>query len=97
MPGATHLVADEAIAGRDAERGDSILQFVSFGKIEAEIGIREARSGVAGAIVAPLAESQSLYVVSHGMMRRARVRQAFSTFAAVWPNNSFLPSSVTAG
>ena len=54
-------------------------------------------SRVAVTVVAPLAIRQRLEFTGHGVMRPTKMHQVPATLAAVWPNRSFLPSSVTAG
>ena len=57
-PGAANLVADQTISGRDPKLRDRVLELVSGSERQVELGVGEARSGLASAVVAPLAISE---------------------------------------
>jgi hypothetical protein len=91
-PSAANLVADQTISGRNPELRYGVLELISSSEGQVEIRVGEARSGLTPAVVAPLAISQLRQRVHDG-----GPCQLLATLAAVWPNRSFLPSSVTAG
>jgi hypothetical protein len=55
---AANLVADQTISGRDPKLRDRVLELVSGSERQVELGVGEARSGLASAVVAPLAISE---------------------------------------
>jgi hypothetical protein len=55
---AANLVADQTISGRYPKLRGGVLKFVSGRQGQVEIGVGEARSGLAPAVVAPLAISE---------------------------------------
>jgi hypothetical protein len=57
-PRAANLVANQTISGRNPKLRDRVLELVSGSERQVELRVGEARSGLAPAVVAPLAISE---------------------------------------
>ena len=97
-PGAAHLVADGSITCADAKMRDGVLHGVGPVQVHAAAGLSKPGARRSCPVVLPLPVRDLLNGERPGDHTGALPAVlASAVLAAVWPNRSFLPSSVTAG